>query len=101
MDGTTALDDIVLEPRYATDYLPPAPDILPQLTGSEWLWNLPGTAEEKYTFSRNCGNGCHSYQQILRNQLDERSWGLMAFRTMPCRIPAHQPCGCTRQSCAG
>jgi carboxypeptidase family protein len=82
IDGATALDDIVLEPRYATDYLPPAPDILPQLTGSEWLWNLPGTAEEKYTFSRNCGNGCHSYQQILRNQFDERSWGLMVFRMM-------------------
>jgi virginiamycin B lyase len=82
IDGASALDDIVLEPRYATDYLPPAPDILPQLTGSEWLWNLPGTAEEKYTFSRNCGNGCHSYQQILRNQLDERSWGLMVFRMM-------------------
>jgi virginiamycin B lyase len=82
IDGATAVDDIVLEPRYATDYLPPAPDILPQLTGSEWVWNLPGTAEEKYTFSRNCGNGCHSYQQILRNQLDERSWGLMVFRMM-------------------
>jgi virginiamycin B lyase len=82
IDGATAVDDIVLEPRYATDYLPPAPDILPQLTGSEWLWNLPGTAEEKYTFGRTCGNGCHSYQQILRNQLDERSWGLMVFRMM-------------------
>src|SRR5215468_12390567 len=82
IDGAAALDDIVLEPRYATDYLPPALDILPQLTGSEWLWNLPGTAEEKYTFSRNCGNGCHSYQQILRNRLDERSWGLMVFRMM-------------------
>jgi virginiamycin B lyase len=82
IDGATALDDIVLEPRYATDYLPAAPDILPQLTGSEWLWNLPGTAEEKYTFSRNCGNGCHSYQQILRNEFDERSWGLMVFRMM-------------------
>ena len=82
IDGATALDDIVLEPRYATDYLPPAPDILPQLTGSEWLWNLPGTAEEKYTFSRNCGAGCHSYQQILRNQMDERSWGLMVFRML-------------------
>jgi virginiamycin B lyase len=82
VDGATAVDDIVLEPRYATDFLPPAPDILPQLTGSEWVWNLPGTAEEKYTFSRNCGNGCHSYQQILRNQLDERSWGLMVFRMM-------------------
>jgi hypothetical protein len=80
IDGATALDDIVLEPRYASDFLPPAPDILPQLTGSEWLWNLPGSAEEKYTFIRTCGNGCHSFQQILRNTLDERSWGLMVFR---------------------
>jgi hypothetical protein len=34
IDGATALDDIVLEPRYATDFLPHASDILPQLTGS-------------------------------------------------------------------
>ena len=30
-----------------TDFLPPTTDILSQLTGAEWLWNLPGTAEEK------------------------------------------------------
>ncbi len=80
--GTDKLDDIVLERRYETDFLPPTPDILPQLTDAEWMWNLPGSGEEKYTFSRTCGEGCHSYQQILRNQYDKRSWSLMVFRML-------------------
>ena len=71
---------MVLEPRYATDFLPPTADILPQLTGSEWLWNLPGTAEEKYIFSRNCGNGCHSYEQIMETSSTNAAGGLMVFR---------------------
>src|SRR5580704_17389162 len=65
-----------------TDFLPPTEDVLSQLTGAEWIWNLPGTAEEKQTFSRNCGAGCYSYQLIMRNRLDERSWGLMVQRML-------------------
>jgi virginiamycin B lyase len=82
VSGAAALDDIVLQRRSDTDFLPPTEDVLSQLTGAEWMWNLPGTAEEKQTFSRNCGAGCHSYQQIMRNRLDERSWRLMVFRML-------------------
>src|ERR1700730_15591406 len=67
------LDDIVLQRRSETDFLPATTDVLSHLSGAEWLWNLPGTAEEKVTFSRTCGEGCHGYEQIMRNRLDERS----------------------------
>jgi len=76
------LDDIVLQRRSKTDFLPADDDVLPQLTGVEWLWNLPGTAEEKQTFGRACGEGCHDYDQIMRNRYDERSWRLILFRMM-------------------
>jgi streptogramin lyase/mono/diheme cytochrome c family protein len=76
------LDDIVLQRRSETDFLSPTTDVLSQLAGAEWLWNLPGTAEEKQTFSRTCGEGCHGFEQIMRNQLDERSWRLMVFRML-------------------
>jgi hypothetical protein len=82
VDGPATLDKIILQRRSETDFLPPTEDVLSQLTGAEWIWNLPGTAEEKQTFSRNCGAGCHSYQQIMRNRLDERSWGLMVQRML-------------------
>jgi hypothetical protein len=74
VDGPATFDKIILQRRSETDFLPPTEDVLSQLTGAAWIWNLPGTAEEKQTFSRNCGAGCHSYQQIMRNRLDERSW---------------------------
>jgi len=76
------LDDIVLQRRSDTDFLPATDDVLSQLSGAEWVWNLPGTAEEKQTFSRTCGEGCHGYDQIMRNRLDERSWRLMIFRML-------------------
>ena len=82
VDGATKLPDIVLERRSDTDYLPPTSEVLAQLSGAEWLWNLPGTAQEKQTFSRTCGEGCHSYQQIFRNRYDERSWRLMVERML-------------------
>jgi streptogramin lyase/mono/diheme cytochrome c family protein len=80
--GGVKLDDIALQRRSESDFLPAADDVLPQLTGAEWLWNLPGTAEEKQTFGRMCGEGCHGYDQIMRNRLDERSWRLMVFRML-------------------
>jgi streptogramin lyase len=76
------LDDIVLQRRSDTDFLPPTTDVLSQLAGAEWVANLSGTAEEKQTFSRTCGEGCHGYDQIMRNTLDERSWRLMVFRML-------------------
>jgi len=81
VDGAK-FDDIVLQLRSKTDLLPPTDDVLSQLTGAEWMANLPGTAEEKYTFSRTCGEGCHGYEQIMRNSYDERSWRLMIFRML-------------------
>ena len=75
-------DDIVLQRRSDGDLLPATDDVLAQLTGAEWLWNLPGSAEEKHTFTRTCGGGCHGYDQIMRNRLDERSWRLMLFRML-------------------
>ena len=82
VSGDTKFPDIVLERRSQTDYLPPTQDVLAQLTDAEWMWNLPGTAQEKQTISRMCGEGCHSYQQIFRNRFDERSWRLMVDRML-------------------
>ena len=30
----------------------PTAEVMSQLSGAEWLWNLPGTAEEKTTFAK-------------------------------------------------
>jgi hypothetical protein len=71
IDGATRLDDIVLERVTDKEVLPPTREILAQLTGADWMLNLPGTGEEKRTFSLTCGFGCHSYQQIFRTRYDE------------------------------
>ncbi len=78
--GATKLDDIVLERISSTEFVPPTPETLSQLTGAEWLLNLNGTGEEKRVFSFTCGFGCHSYQQIFRNRYDEPSWRVMVQR---------------------
>jgi streptogramin lyase len=83
--GTDRLDDIVLERIVGgTDtlasYLPPTPEVLAQLSGVEWMMNLPGTGQEKHMFMMACGFGCHSYQQIFRNRYDEQSWRLIIER---------------------
>jgi len=82
VDNGAQFGEIVLQRRSENDFLPATDDVLAQLSGVEWLWNLPGTAEEKQTFSRACGEGCHGYDQIFRNKLDERSWRLMLFRML-------------------
>jgi streptogramin lyase len=82
VENGAQFEDIVLQPRSQTDLLPPTDDVLAQLTGAEWLWNLPGTAEEKHTFTSTCGGGCHGYDQIMRNRFDERSWRLILFRML-------------------
>ena len=80
IDGATQLDPIVLqrvdpiEGLEYTELLPPTDSIAAQLTGSEWLMNLPGTGQEKRVFSNACGFACHSYQQIFRNRYDEQGW---------------------------
>ena len=80
IDGAAALEDIVLERVTDSEFLPPTPDILAQLTDAEWLSNLPGTGQEKKAFSNSCGSGCHSYQMPFRSRFDERSWRLIVHR---------------------
>jgi virginiamycin B lyase len=82
IDGATPLDDIVLQRVTDKEVLPPTPEILAQLTGAEWMLNLPGTGEEKRTFSLTCGFGCHSYQQIFRARYDEAGWRNIVRRMM-------------------
>ncbi len=56
IDGAAKLDDIVLDRISNTEFVPATPEALSQLTGSEWLLNLNGTAEEKRVFSFTCGD---------------------------------------------
>src|SRR5437870_2564453 len=51
IEGATSLDEIVLERVTESEFLPPTPKILAQLTDAEWLYNLPGTVQEKKIFS--------------------------------------------------
>jgi streptogramin lyase/mono/diheme cytochrome c family protein len=81
IEGTTKLDDIVLERVADSDDLPASPLLESQLSGAEILWNLPGSAEEKAMLQKNC-SGCHSWQQIFRNRYDEHSWSLIVDRMM-------------------
>jgi streptogramin lyase/mono/diheme cytochrome c family protein len=84
--GVTTLGDIVLElipsaePVILRGGLAPTHEVMSQLSGAEWLWNLPGTAEDKSTFVKGCGIGCHSYELVFRNRYDERSWRLIIER---------------------
>lgn len=74
IEGATELQDIVLERVSQTEFLPPTPEVVAQLTGADWMLNLPGTGQEKRVFSLSCGFGCHSYQQIFRTRHDESGW---------------------------
>ena len=87
--GADKLDDIVLElvpaakqigGHFVADAFDPTPEVMSQLSGSEWLWNLPGSMQDKVTFTASCSVGCHSYESILRNRYDERSWRLIIER---------------------
>jgi len=87
IDGAAKLEDIVLEkdpqpgdPGALRGALPGIQEIESQLSGAELLWNLQGTDQEKATFVRLCGIGCHSFQQIFRARFDERSWRVMIER---------------------
>ena len=50
VSGAPSLEDIVLTRQSNTEFLPPTPEIVAQLSGVEWLMNLPGTGEEKKYF---------------------------------------------------
>jgi virginiamycin B lyase len=82
IDGSTKLDEIVLERISKKQLLPPTPEIEAQLSGDELLWNLPGTTEEKEALHSTCALGCHSFQQIFKNRYDERSWSVLVSRML-------------------
>ena len=71
--GAAKLDEIVLERVTNDELLPPTLDIKGQISGAEWLINLPGSMQEKRVLVKNC-NWCHSYQQIFRARFDENGW---------------------------
>jgi len=73
IDGAPQLDEIVLERVTDHELLPPTLDIMGQMSGAEWLFNLSGTMEEKRVLVKYC-NWCHSYQQIFRARFDENGW---------------------------
>ncbi len=79
IEGADALEDITLLRVTAGEFLPPFPEIAAQLTGSEWLQNLPGNGEDKKTLTVYC-NFCHEYQQIFRNHYDEAGWSKIVYR---------------------
>ena len=79
VDGATQFEDIVLERVTELELLPPTPEIEAQLTGAEWLMNLPGTGEEKRQFIHSC-NWCHSYKQVFRNRYDLAGWRTIVNR---------------------
>jgi streptogramin lyase/cytochrome c5 len=73
----TQLPEIVLDRVSNTgELVPPTPEILAQLTGVEWMLNLPGTAEEKRALQLTC-HQCHTWQQIFRARYDEASWRVL------------------------
>ena len=82
IEGAPQLDEIALERQFDGEFLPPTPEIMAQLSDSEWLANLPGTGYEKKLFTNACGSGCHTWHQSLRNRFDEKGWALMVNRMM-------------------
>ena len=82
VDGPTELNNLILDKLSKSEALPATTGIESQLSGEELLWNLSGSVEEKATFHKLCGSGCHSYQQILKNHYDERSWRVIVERML-------------------
>ena len=83
IDGSPELPEIVLERITDSEFLPPTPEIMAQLTGTEWMMNVLGTGEEKKTLNNNCGTGgCHIYEQIFSVRFDEAGWRAMLKRMM-------------------
>ncbi|HEY0749009.1 MAG TPA: carboxypeptidase regulatory-like domain-containing protein [Steroidobacteraceae bacterium] len=80
--GADRLAEILLTRRNDSEFLPPLPEVISQLTDAELLYNLPGSGYEKKIFSNNCGNGCHTYQWAFRARFDQRSWRLIVDRML-------------------
>jgi len=82
VDGSTEMEPIVLERWTDSEFLPPTESLVPQLSDAEWLFNVPGTAQEKKLFQFSCGDGCHSYQMPMMSRFDERSWHVIIHRML-------------------
>ena len=80
IEGATQLPAIVVERVTSSAYLPPTPDILPQLTGAEWLANIPGTEQEKDALVGTCGSSCHSFQMQMRARYSANDWPKIVHR---------------------
>jgi streptogramin lyase len=76
IDGATQLPEIVLTRVTADELLPPTPEIAAQISGVEWMLNLPGTAQEKRALQLTC-HQCHTWQQIFRARYDEAGWAIL------------------------
>ena len=74
IDGATKLPDIVMERVTNGLFLPPTRDILAQLSGAEWLANMPGTAQEKRLFTNSCTNSCHGGDRPFMQKFSPADW---------------------------
>ncbi|HVH26682.1 MAG TPA: carboxypeptidase-like regulatory domain-containing protein, partial [Vicinamibacterales bacterium] len=74
IDGATRLPEIVMERITNGLFLPPTKDILAQLSGAEWLANMPGTAQEKRLFTNSCTNSCHGGDRPFMQKFSPGDW---------------------------
>ncbi len=74
IDGATKLPDIVVERITDGLFLPPTRDVLSQLSGAEWLANMPGTAQEKRLFTNSCTNSCHGGDRPFMQKYSPADW---------------------------
>lgn len=80
VDGATPLADIVVDRVARGEFLPPTMEIMPQLTGAEWIANMPGSHFEKRAFLNSCGAGCHSLDYPFRVRYDADGWRKLIYR---------------------
>ena len=52
-----------VEPVILRGGLAPTPEVMSQLSGAEWLWNLPGTADD--AIAQRATAGLQPLQQLL------------------------------------
>lgn len=80
IDGPTDLGKMEVVRVSDDEFLPPKKSVLDQLTGSEWLFNMAGTAHEKQLVVNMCGMSCHGSERLFQVTYDERSWFLILRR---------------------
>lgn len=80
IDGETDLGKLAVERLSDGEFLPPTKDVLDQLSGSEWLFNMQGTAYEKQLVVNACGMSCHGSERPFQMRYDKRSWDVIVSR---------------------